>query len=190
MGKKKHAKYTAEQVANWFLEHAVDPANNYFWADECMQFPMFKQRVNYLLFRAQGHYLSDTRGELLFSDDIIATKRGPVVPGLFDDKKNSYNIESYTPVAVGVFTAKDERFLRAVWESYGFHTGMMIADLEDVKPFVLMPSKKKCGNRKEVLSYEVIERLNVPVPFYKMSQQERYAIEFYHRHRSEIEASR
>jgi uncharacterized phage-associated protein len=190
MGKKKHAKYTAEQVANWFLEHAADADNNYFWADHCIQFPMFKQRVNYLLFRAQGHYLNETRGSLLFLDDIIATKRGPVVPGLFDDKKNSDDIDSYAPVAEGVFTANDERFLRAVWECYGFHTGIMIEDLEDVKPFVLMPSKKKCGGRSEVLSYEVIERLNVPVPFYEMSQQEFFAIEFYHRHRNEIEASR
>lgn len=71
------AKYTALQVANWFLKY-----EDYMQISEESD-GISNLKLQKLLYYAQGAYLATHEGAPLFDDPIIAWKHGPVINAVY-----------------------------------------------------------------------------------------------------------
>ncbi|NYB72524.1 SocA family protein [Sedimentibacter hydroxybenzoicus DSM 7310] len=79
---KKSLKYSAELIAKWFLAH-----NRQVMAEEDAEY-ISNLKLQKLLYYAQGVYYA-MKNKVLFDDEIMAWKHGPVVEDVYHDYKSN-----------------------------------------------------------------------------------------------------
>lgn len=147
------AAYTAEQISDWFCAWNANPENNWVASgDYSLHWPMLKDRLFFLMYVAQGHYLA-TFGQPLFDDTLLATKYGPVVDTIHYLTKRRAVIEVSSDFKVMDFRASDHLFLSCIWDAYRSWTGVMIADMRNEAPFAGMPKKRVQELTHEAIAY-------------------------------------
>ena len=81
------AKYSAMQIAHWFIKRNQEAMENE-GAD-----PMTLLKLLKLLYYAEGCYLAINNGERLFDEKIVAWEHGPVVEEVYHAFPNPYNLD-------------------------------------------------------------------------------------------------
>jgi uncharacterized phage-associated protein len=119
------AKYTAGQIANWFLAY-----NRQFEAT-CDAELLSNMKLQKLLYYAQGSFLA-LEGYPLFSDDIIAWEHGPVVPSVYHRFKhtgaNGIDI-SEEGVIIPDLTDDETSILEKVFEVFGKYSAWELRNM-------------------------------------------------------------
>ena len=107
------ARYTASQIAKWFLAY-----NNIHVAEESADY-ISNMKLQKLLYYAQGVYMGIT-GKKLFDDPICAWKHGPVVPDVYHEYKNfgSNGINLDEPFNLETFDTETENILKSVYNNF------------------------------------------------------------------------
>lgn len=108
------AKYTASEIAKWFLAYNREKADGE-GADLISNLKLQK-----LLYYAQGTFLGIT-DHPLFDDAIVAWEHGPVVPSVYHAyKSNRGNGIDYTDdFDFDQISPEDESILESVYENFG-----------------------------------------------------------------------
>jgi uncharacterized phage-associated protein len=119
------AKYTAEQIANWFLAY-----NRQFEAT-CDGELLSNMKLQKLLYYAQGSFLA-LEGHPLFSDDIEAWTHGPVVPSVYRKYSfagsNGIDI-SEDGVVVPSLSEEESEILMKVFEVFGRYSAWELRNM-------------------------------------------------------------
>lgn len=104
------AKYTALQVAHWFIYH------NQIIVEDMGAEKMTLLKLLKLLYYAEGCYLAINDGESLFDEKILAWEHGPVIEEVYNEYADTYNL----PVPEKtVIEQEDEPLLEQVFKVFG-----------------------------------------------------------------------
>ena len=118
------AKYTASDVAKWFLCHneiEVETGG----ADE-----LTNMKIQKLLYYAQGAFLAVT-GKPLFSDPICAWTHGPVVPNVYHEYKvhGRRGIPVPTDFDPDMFDEEERALLSEVYDEFGQYSAWKLRNM-------------------------------------------------------------
>lgn len=117
------ARYTAQQIADWFLTH-----NQMYVIDEDAEM-ISPLKLQKLLYYAQGTYLG-IKGEKLFDDPILAWKHGPVVEGIYYRYKNyGYHGIPAEDIAAPDIDKETQSILQSVYETFGQFSAWKLRDM-------------------------------------------------------------
>lgn len=117
------ARYTAQQIADWFLTH-----NQMYVVDEDAEM-ISPLKLQKLLYYAQGTYLG-IKGEKLFDDPILAWKHGPVVESIYHRYKNyGYHGIPAEDIAVPDIDKETQSILQSVYETFGQFSAWKLRDM-------------------------------------------------------------
>lgn len=117
------AKYTAMQIADWFLAH------NRMAIAEMGGELISNMKLQKLLYYAQGSYMAIS-GDILFNDPIVAWKHGPAVNAVFQKYKDSGSggIE-HDGCILPDFTDETENILEQVHEVFGQYSAWKLREM-------------------------------------------------------------
>lgn len=107
------AKYTAPQIAKWFIKRA----NSEEIEDGVFE-GITNLKLQKIIYFAQAASLGIT-GKPLFDDEIEAWKYGPVIPSVYHIYKENKNNPIPTPDDVPEFDSDTERLLSDIWDIFG-----------------------------------------------------------------------
>ncbi|WP_317643179.1 Panacea domain-containing protein [Bombiscardovia apis] len=123
------AKYSAQQIAQWFINWAYND-------DDQDGDDLTNLKVQKLLYYAQGHYLA-RYGKPLFSEPIQAWAHGPVVPEVYREMK--YSSDDLAPDSDYNWSLIDEdtaSFLAGIWDTYGQYSAWKLRNMShDTAPW-------------------------------------------------------
>lgn len=125
------AKYTAHDIALWFLNWADtedEPDNN-----DARQ-PVSNLKLQKLLYYAQGIHLAMYKTPL-FSDEIEAWAHGPVVPSVYRSYKYPDSDTVHDPIVCDTdydwnsVDKPDAEFLAGIWNEYGQYSAWKLRNM-------------------------------------------------------------
>ena len=117
----KRANYSAEQIAQWFIER--DGKNKFNYGDGITNLKLEK-----LLYYAQGIYLAK-KNKPLFDDKTIAWEHGPVVNKIYQKyKKYGSNKIQNMDQSIKI-DADTETILNEVYEKYAQYSAWKLSDM-------------------------------------------------------------
>ena len=107
-------KYTALQAAQWFLSH------NRMMEDDYGAESLSNLKLNYLLYYAQGAFLSIT-GRPLFEEDIMAGEQGPVVESVYHKYKRfgAGGLDFEEDFSTDSYTETEDALLAEIYDVFG-----------------------------------------------------------------------
>lgn len=122
--RKTRAKYSAEQIANWFLAH-----NNYVMAMGDAEY-ISNLKLQKLLYYAQGTYLA-LEDKPLFNDKILAWEHGPVVEKIYHKYKHygSNGIDEEINFNSETIDLKTREILEEVYEVFGQYSAWKLRNM-------------------------------------------------------------
>jgi len=113
------AKYTAEQIAQWFINRGA------FDAKQDNGEYLSNLKLQKLLYYAQGVYLV-VKNKPLFNDKIVAWGHGPVVTSVYHKYKNSMAIDTEEDVNIDGDTVQ---LLEEVYKTFGQYSAWRLRDM-------------------------------------------------------------
>lgn len=118
------ANHSAAQVAEWFLAHNRNIAN-----DEGAEY-ISNLKLQKLLYYAQGSFLAVT-GAPLFSDNIVAWQHGPVVEQIYHKYKSNgaQGIEFTEDFDFSAFTTEENDLLTEVYDTFGQYSAWKLRNM-------------------------------------------------------------
>jgi uncharacterized phage-associated protein len=117
------AKYTAAQIADWFL------ARNRMDIAELDGEAISNMKLQKLLYYAQGAYLAIV-GKPLFSDPIVAWKHGPVIETLYHKYKEFGSNGIYlNECALPDLDEETENILEQVYQIFGQYSAWKLREM-------------------------------------------------------------
>ena len=133
-----NAKYTAQEIAKWFLyKNYAEQKNNMAANDDYEVYDGITHlKLQKLLYNAQGVYLANT-GRKLFGDDLIAWTHGPVVKDVYD----TYCVFGRNPIIIPATPENDEiirriesdtetkEILETVYDSFSIYTAWQLREM-------------------------------------------------------------
>ena len=129
---EKKGKYTAEQIAEWFL------AYNDYQMEANYADPISNMKLNKLLYYAQGCYLAIT-GNPLFNDRIEGWTHGPVIPAIYHKYKEygangiKYDRKYYD----NTISREDEKILFDVYDRFAQYSAYGLRNMtHQEKPWI------------------------------------------------------
>lgn len=122
-GRMEKAKYSANQVAEWFLNHV-----RLLYAEEDEEF-LTNLKLQKLLYYAQGSCLA-LNDRPLFNEEIVHWMHGPVVPSVYRDY-SSYrgNPIDYDEEYRNAFDKETEGMLELVYDVFGQYSAWGLRNL-------------------------------------------------------------
>lgn len=115
------AKYTAEQIAQWFINRAALDVDASFNGEY-----LTNTKVQKLVYFAQGYYMAFFK-KSLFSDKIEAWKYGPVVYDVYQ-KYNRYERGPIVNIEPVIMDIEDAAFLEFIYEKLGKFTAKTLSE--------------------------------------------------------------
>lgn len=115
----KKAKYTAKQVAQWFINRSAFDAkldNGEFLSN---------LKLQKLLYYAQGVHLA-MKNEPLFNDEIVAWGHGPVIKSVYNNYKGEMAIQTEDDVSIDNETLL---LLEEVYKVFGQYSAWKLRDM-------------------------------------------------------------
>lgn len=146
------AAYTSQQIADWLCVWNAIPDTGCSHTSPFR--PMRKDRLFFLMYVAQGHYLA-TFGRPLFDGTLLATKRGPVVDDIGFLAKRKAVIEVESGFRISEIKPVDHMFLSAVWCAYQDWTDLMLAEIRHEKPFWGLARREMVVMTHEAMAYQL-----------------------------------
>ena len=125
----KKARYSAVEVADWFLARHKSQMRQ----DEGID-PMTQMKLHKLLYYAQGVSLAVNKTPL-FEDELLAWEHGPVVRSIYDEYRGTRTIDKeLTSTQVNDFNKlnKDtdaENVLEAVYDRYSEYSASQLRNM-------------------------------------------------------------
>ena len=118
------SSYSALQVAEWFLAHNRNIAN-----DGGAEY-ISNLKLQKLLYYAQGSFWAVT-GKPLFSDEIVAWQHGPVVESVYHAyKSNGANgIVFEEDFDFSLFTDEENELLTEVYDTFGQYSAWKLRNM-------------------------------------------------------------
>lgn len=112
--------YNAQDVANYFIHKSTPNTSE----------SVTNLKLQKLLYYAQGHHLSEKKGEKLFKEPIEAWVHGPVVRNVYK-KYRHYDFNEITndvsPTKINrIFDKETIKLLERVWEKYKDFNGKQL----------------------------------------------------------------
>lgn len=112
---KQQAKYTATDIANWFIDKA-----NSLKIDDSTTEGITNLKLQKIVYLAQAASLA-TENKSLFDDEIQAWQYGPVIPAVYDKYKKYTNkiipkskVSQYADI-----DADTKELLLSIWDLFG-----------------------------------------------------------------------
>jgi len=119
----KNAKYTAHQIAEWFMNWAASDEDE--GSSDIDNLKMQK-----ILYYADGHYLA-RKGSPLFGEAIEAWAHGPVVPEIYREMKygKPQPIVANDDYKWNVIDGETSKFLAGIWDAYGQYSSWKLRNM-------------------------------------------------------------
>lgn len=136
------AKYTAEQIAQWFINKSI----MLYRANKGDL--LSNMKLQKLLYYAQGSYLALT-GENLFNDKILAWEHGPVIEKVYKKYKQEFAINNYKDIEID---RKTSDILDMVYNTFGQYSAWKLRDMtHNETPWQSTPPNEEiyCSKIKE-----------------------------------------
>ncbi len=143
----KKAKYSAIDIANWFLNENRKQMN--FEDSEFIT----NLKLQKLLYYAQGCYLAK-KGECLFDDDFLAWEHGPVVRVIYDKfRKYGANGIQYEDDYEEKLDDNTIELLRKVYNQFGQYTAWKLRDMTHQEEPWLSTSRNKTIDKNVIKKF-------------------------------------
>ena len=148
IGKREKKKYSAEDIANWFLAY-----NNYINAVEDADY-ISNLKLQKLLYYAQGTYLA-LEDKPLFNDKILAWQHGPVVEKIYHKYKHyeSRGIDEEIIFNTEQIDLKTRRILEDVYDVFGQYSAWKLRNMTHEETPWLNTRKNDCISNELIKEY-------------------------------------
>jgi uncharacterized phage-associated protein len=128
------AEYTAQQIAQWFINRAIIDAN--MNKGELLS----NLKLQKLLYYAQGCYLA-LNNRPLFDDKILAWQHGPVVETIYRKYKDDFCINTHQDIEIDADTTA---VLEQVYNIFGQFSAWKLRDMtHQEKPWTETPQSSE-----------------------------------------------